>query len=327
MITYLKNMEGWKHKDLKSKDFDSIKELFDKAFKRVNKFVDFRTNLVEGSSKRAGEELEQESTKKQKVDEDKNIAELQTTKPLTIVDWKIHKEGKNSYFQIIRVDGSSKMYLVFSQLLKSVDREDLVALYKLGDLKTMFEPYVEDEIWKLQQRYKVLSWKLFDSCGVHCLSLQSGMIYMLVEKRYPLTPPTITDMLNNKLQGRIVRIKSLLNAASITAAHIVMLMLLSQRAAYEWFTRECIGSITTWDNMLEKFVLKFHHLSDHNKEETEEDGDPNETNNVPEIFRIEGNLFDFETPLWYDKLADGKLKDETLALMAKIEGSWGDATP
>ncbi|GKF61739.1 hypothetical protein Tco_0181793, partial [Tanacetum coccineum] len=64
MITYLKNMEGWKHKDLKSKDFDSIQELFDKAFKRANMFVDFRTDLVEGSSRRAGEELEQESTKK-----------------------------------------------------------------------------------------------------------------------------------------------------------------------------------------------------------------------------------------------------------------------
>ncbi|GJT08737.1 hypothetical protein Tco_0843199 [Tanacetum coccineum] len=64
MITYLKNMEGWKHKDLKSKYFDSIKELFDKAFKRVNMFVDYRTDLVEGSSKRAGDELEQEVTKK-----------------------------------------------------------------------------------------------------------------------------------------------------------------------------------------------------------------------------------------------------------------------
>ncbi|GJX05671.1 hypothetical protein Tco_0191587 [Tanacetum coccineum] len=131
------------------------------------------------------------------------------------------------------------MYLVFSQLLKSVDIEDLVELYKLvkakygstrpvedmdlllwGDLKTMFEPHVEDEIWKLQQRYKVLSWKLFDSCGVHCLSLQSRMIYMLVENRYPLTTPTITNMLNKKLQGRIIGIKSLLNAAIITAAHI-----------------------------------------------------------------------------------------------------------
>ncbi|GJV35289.1 hypothetical protein Tco_1407766 [Tanacetum coccineum] len=78
MITYLKNMEVWKHKDLKSKDFDSIKELFDKAFTRINMFVDFRTELVEGSSKRVREELEQESTKKQKVDEDKDTSELQS---------------------------------------------------------------------------------------------------------------------------------------------------------------------------------------------------------------------------------------------------------
>ncbi|GJW81497.1 hypothetical protein Tco_0145472 [Tanacetum coccineum] len=35
-------------------------------------------NLVEGSSKRVGEELEQKSTKKQKVEEDKNTAELQS---------------------------------------------------------------------------------------------------------------------------------------------------------------------------------------------------------------------------------------------------------
>ncbi|GJT30368.1 hypothetical protein Tco_0910643 [Tanacetum coccineum] len=53
-------------------------KMFDRAFKRVNTFVDFRTNLVEGSSKRAGEELEQESTKKQKVDEDKDTVELQS---------------------------------------------------------------------------------------------------------------------------------------------------------------------------------------------------------------------------------------------------------
>ncbi|GJT44545.1 retrovirus-related pol polyprotein from transposon TNT 1-94 [Tanacetum coccineum] len=110
------------------------------------------------------------------------------------------------------------MYRVFSLMLKSFSREDLEDLYKLvkakykstrpvedldlvlwSDLKTMFEPHVEDEIWKLQQRYQVLSWKLFDSCGVHCLSLQSGMIYML---------------------GRIVGIKSLLNVVSITAALI-----------------------------------------------------------------------------------------------------------
>ncbi|GJX28195.1 retrovirus-related pol polyprotein from transposon TNT 1-94 [Tanacetum coccineum] len=162
MCTYLKNMKGKKLKDLKNKSFNSIQKMFDRAFKRVNTFVDFRTDLVKGSSKRAGEELEQENEEEVVID-----AIPLATKPPTIVDWKIHKEGKNSYFQIIRADRSSKMYLVFSKLLKSVDKKDLVELYKLvkakyrstrpvedmdfllrGNLKTMFEPHVEDEILK-----------------------------------------------------------------------------------------------------------------------------------------------------------------------------------
>ncbi|GKE31248.1 hypothetical protein Tco_1450570 [Tanacetum coccineum] len=188
--------------------------MFDKAFKRVNTFVDFRTDLVEGSSKRARTELEQEVTKKKKVDNVQETAEVDNdqeaakikelmeiipdeeevaidviplaTKPPTIVEWKNHKEGKKNYYQIIRADGSSKMCLVFSHMLKSFDREDLETLWKLvkakygstravedldliiwGDLKTMFKPHVEDRVWKNQQDYRVLDWKLYDSCGVH----------------------------------------------------------------------------------------------------------------------------------------------------------------
>ncbi|GKB39848.1 hypothetical protein Tco_0884790, partial [Tanacetum coccineum] len=42
----------------------------------VNTFEDFRTQLVEGKEKRAGEELIQESLKKQKVDDDKETPKL-----------------------------------------------------------------------------------------------------------------------------------------------------------------------------------------------------------------------------------------------------------
>ncbi|GJV19827.1 hypothetical protein Tco_1368847 [Tanacetum coccineum] len=122
----------------------------------------------------------------------------------SIVGWKIYKEGRKSYYQIIRADGKSQMYMFISQMLKSFDREDLEDLYKLvkakyestkpvedldlllwGDLKTMFEPHVEDAVWRNQQAYKVLDWKLYESC-----------------------------------RGRIVRIKSLLYAVRITAAHV-----------------------------------------------------------------------------------------------------------
>ncbi|GJX22399.1 hypothetical protein Tco_0226844 [Tanacetum coccineum] len=214
MSTYLKNMAGYKLNQLKNKSFNDIQKLFDKAMKRVNIFVDMDTELVEGSvvrakesSKRAGDELEQESTKKQKVDEDKSTTELQSLMEV------IPDEEE------VAIDAIPLATKVFSQMLKSFSREDLEELYKLvrakyksirlvedldllmwNDLKSMFEPNVEDEVWKLQQSYSVMSWKLFNSCGVHCLSLQSGMIYMLVEKRYPLTRPTITDMLNKKLK-------------------------------------------------------------------------------------------------------------------------------
>nr|GEY48933.1 ribonuclease H-like domain-containing protein [Tanacetum cinerariifolium] len=76
MSTYLKNMEGKKLKDMKNKYFDSIQKIFDRAFKRVNIFVDYKTKLVEGSSKREGTELEQESSKRQKIDDDKETTEL-----------------------------------------------------------------------------------------------------------------------------------------------------------------------------------------------------------------------------------------------------------
>nr|GEZ44140.1 hypothetical protein [Tanacetum cinerariifolium] len=75
MCTYLKNMKGYKLKDLKSKEFDSTQEMFEKAFKSVNTFEDYRTELVKGK-KRAREELVQEITKKQKVEDDKERFEL-----------------------------------------------------------------------------------------------------------------------------------------------------------------------------------------------------------------------------------------------------------
>ncbi|GKA66039.1 hypothetical protein Tco_0765847 [Tanacetum coccineum] len=194
ICTYLKNMEGYKLKDLKSKGFNSIQEMFDKAFKRCLEIIPDEEEVTI------------------------NAIPLAVKSPI-IVDWKIHKEGKKSYYQIIRADGKSQMYMIFSQMLKSFDREDLEDLYKLvkarygstrpvesmdyllwNDMKIIFEPHVEDEVWKLQNRYKVLEWKLYDSCGVHFLRMQSIQIYMLVEKKYPLTPPTLSMMLEKKLQ-------------------------------------------------------------------------------------------------------------------------------
>ncbi|GKA35369.1 hypothetical protein Tco_0721860 [Tanacetum coccineum] len=84
MCTYLKNMEGYKLQDLKFKEFDSIQEMFDRAFKRVNTFEYFRTKLVEGKEKRAGTELIQENAKKQKMENDKETAEVKQYLEITL---------------------------------------------------------------------------------------------------------------------------------------------------------------------------------------------------------------------------------------------------
>nr|GEU91865.1 hypothetical protein [Tanacetum cinerariifolium] len=60
MCTYLKNIEGYTLKQLKLFEFNKIQEMFDKAFRRVNTFEDFRTELVEGKEKRTGEKLVKE---------------------------------------------------------------------------------------------------------------------------------------------------------------------------------------------------------------------------------------------------------------------------
>nr|GFA21967.1 hypothetical protein [Tanacetum cinerariifolium] len=108
-----------------------------------------KAEVIEGILKRADIELEQESSKKQKIDDDKETAKLKqlvkiipdeegvaidviplAIKPPSIVDWKIHKEGKKSYYQIIRADRSLKKYLVFSHMLQDFAREDVETLWK-----------------------------------------------------------------------------------------------------------------------------------------------------------------------------------------------------
>ncbi|GJZ01069.1 hypothetical protein Tco_0519030, partial [Tanacetum coccineum] len=168
MSTYLKNMAGYKHSQFKSKSYNEIQKLFDKEMKRVNTFVDMNSEVVKGnetrtkeSSKRAGDELESDKSKKQKLDEhveakkdDQEEAEMKrhieivkddevaidaiplATKPPMIVEYKIDKDGRMGYFKLIRVDGSSKR--------SEEDHERVL----WGDLKVMFELDIKSDVWR-----------------------------------------------------------------------------------------------------------------------------------------------------------------------------------
>ncbi|GJZ10728.1 hypothetical protein Tco_0545487 [Tanacetum coccineum] len=169
MCTYLKNMEGWKPKSLKNKSFANIQELFDKAMKRVNTFVDYRTELVEESSKKAEIELVKESFKKAEAEiaherndgDDVTIdATHLSTKSPTIMLKNFDKEDLEVLWSIVKA------------IFKKTDPVNYMDDFLLLNLKTMFEHHVKDNVWKNQQGLvKVLNWKLYDSCGVHCVTI------------------------------------------------------------------------------------------------------------------------------------------------------------
>ncbi|GJW93431.1 hypothetical protein Tco_0173103 [Tanacetum coccineum] len=154
--------------------------LFNNNMKWVDLFVPMNTKVVKGSKsqaevskKRTREELESDNLKKQKIDENveaevddkaemKKLIEIVlddevaidviplATKSPIIIDWKIIKEGKMGYFQIIRADGSSRRYSLMIRMLQNIDREDLETLWKLVKAKhgnTRPEEAYERVLW------------------------------------------------------------------------------------------------------------------------------------------------------------------------------------
>ncbi|GJT98338.1 hypothetical protein Tco_1093856, partial [Tanacetum coccineum] len=137
-----------------------------------------------------------------------------------IVDWKTYVLAKNfMYYQIFRADGSPKNYKIFSEMLDDFDRQDVLDLHGLvkarymtsspegydlmlwGDLKTLFEPDEEDEVWRNQQGYNLISWRLYDSCGIHIMLMDNGIaILMMIEKKYPLNQEMLSRMLSKRLE-------------------------------------------------------------------------------------------------------------------------------
>ncbi|GJT43431.1 putative ribonuclease H-like domain-containing protein [Tanacetum coccineum] len=104
-------------------------------------------------------------------------------------------------------------------MLQDFDRMDVEQLFRLvkerysssapegfdlmlwGDLHTLFEPDENDEIWKDQHEYNLLSWRLHDFCGIHILLMNNGLaIHMLTEKKYPLSQEMLSKMLSTRLE-------------------------------------------------------------------------------------------------------------------------------
>ncbi|GKA31999.1 hypothetical protein Tco_0718366 [Tanacetum coccineum] len=153
-------MGKYTHNQIKSKSFKEIQKLYEKEQKWINDFVpidsevvkDSRKGKAEGSRKktvarkRTGEKLDDESVKRQNIEDDAekeeirayldiiprddeavNVESLATKYP--IVDWKTHVLSKDKmYYEIIRGDGSTKFYKIFTEMIDDFDRGGLLGI-------------------------------------------------------------------------------------------------------------------------------------------------------------------------------------------------------
>ncbi|GKD53300.1 hypothetical protein Tco_1286687 [Tanacetum coccineum] len=175
--------------------------------------------------KRAVKEHQQESPKRQKLEDDKETDEHEEVEADNTTGSKKHLVIKKDddiaidYIPLVTKPPMIVEYKLLKEGIMHIDREYLETLWKLvktkhgdtrhedehegvllEDFKFMFEPDIRSKVWRDLQGYTVSVWKLYDSCGVHFVRFGNVHIFMLVEKRYPLTPITITNMLNKKLQ-------------------------------------------------------------------------------------------------------------------------------
>ncbi|GKC48784.1 hypothetical protein Tco_1071529 [Tanacetum coccineum] len=115
---------------------------------------------------------------------------------------EVHMEVESLSTKFLIVDW--KTCVLTENFMKRVlvtSRPEGYDLMLWGDLHTLFEHDEEDELWKNQHEYNVISWSLYDFCGIHILLMQNGIaIHMLTEKKYPLSQEMISKMLKKKLE-------------------------------------------------------------------------------------------------------------------------------
>ncbi|GJV45097.1 hypothetical protein Tco_1429633 [Tanacetum coccineum] len=204
MFMYWKNQGGYNQSHFKGMSYEDIRLIFERVWDQNHAFVpkdseiekeqpaeeekekknDDSQQQAGSSKKRSREDSDEDNAKKQKLKDDAEKEELRDSMDVVprddiaidveslatkypIVDWKTHVLTENMmYYQIIRADGSSKNYKIFSKMLDDFDRQDVMDLHRLVqerydttspegydlllwvDLKILFEPNEEDEIWK-----------------------------------------------------------------------------------------------------------------------------------------------------------------------------------
>ncbi|GJV27490.1 putative ribonuclease H-like domain-containing protein, partial [Tanacetum coccineum] len=164
---------GKKHADLKNKNFEEIQVLY-KEVKR----------------KRPRPQPDDDSD-----DEHRNclrIVTFDSTIDSEIMETKyfvskLHKVSSpdGDYLVVYRVNGHFRAFIYLMEIM----------------MESSTEENDQGDFWNNQQDWEIVSWRLYEACGVCILELKDGtIIYMLVKRRYHLSKELLQTMLDLGLE-------------------------------------------------------------------------------------------------------------------------------
>ncbi|GJY59490.1 hypothetical protein Tco_0459382 [Tanacetum coccineum] len=175
-------MEGYKLKDLKSKGFDSIQEMFDRSFKR------------------------------QKVEDDKETAELKQC--LEIIPDK-EEVTINAIPLAVKKDleDLEDLYKLVKAKYESTRPVEDLDLLLWGDLKTMFEPHIKDEVFLMVAVASPRQFRFIVTCSYPtdiCKDMMKAQVHVSKDFGYsdtarfcsPADLEAFTEIMKDSLLGK-----------------------------------------------------------------------------------------------------------------------------
>ncbi|GJX50511.1 hypothetical protein Tco_0277356 [Tanacetum coccineum] len=254
MSTYLKNMVGYKHTQLKNKSFEEIQMLFEKEVKRVNIFVNMDAELVKGSetiesevdrtvpklaagsSKRdAEEELDQESSKRQKTGESSELAE----------------EPRDKEADELSQEELQQMMIIVpehKEVLEDHQRED----------ENAEDVQMADHLRPMEELLLIPDTRRYEKCIV---------VPAVLADEFELKTELLEFVSNNYFFGlenddshshirRFYQITRTLrlNQVPDDVVKLILFPFSLKRAAETWLENEPPNSITTWNDLVSKFL-------------------------------------------------------------------------
>nr|GEU46590.1 hypothetical protein [Tanacetum cinerariifolium] len=191
IITYLKNVAGFRLDYFKGMSYDDIRPIFEAKFNSNIEFLLKSKEQIEEEENRAIQSINktpaQKAAKRRKLneevkdlkqhleivlDEDDDVYTEATplARKVPVVDYEIIHFNNKPHYKIIHADGTHQL------------------------------PDGQAQVWKNQRtvhgQARVKSWKLLKSCGVHIITFTTTQLILLVERRYLLSRFTLDQMLN-----------------------------------------------------------------------------------------------------------------------------------